>query len=294
MNANNSKQKNQNIENILEKVFKIYLPLASILILTGGFIKLYVYYSQFSVDIINLVDLSEITLSFIKDVIIYLFASSVFLAFIFVWHYWRVRIKKPLQHFVTAAVMVFIFFFTRKFLDYYMNLTLDGATIGYFIGLIILDFYENVTVKKQYMIIIVCFLSFAFLSISALLPFHKARLYKSSPELHSSSVIFNDNTEIKAFSNPYIIGMTKHYLFAFDSVVNSAKWFPLSSVRTMTLNNLPYSNAKGSSTFTSADIDSLRDVPYDYTGTSYTDSIEYAKRVRIIDSLEKISKALKK
>jgi hypothetical protein len=232
-----------NIENIFNKV-KEYLPFASLIILIGGLLRLIIYYHAFKINITQFIDLSEIVILFLYIFIQYVIA--VILLFPTFWMYYLLTTQPNraprIVQFVLAALLIMFYSMVNYVFNSFFSIEIQISANLVGLVMLVLFTYKFLAKKKiNFGKAIVTAVVVPYILLCIVAPFVVASNFKKDKFLHNSSVVLEDR-KIKPRENIYLVGFTRNYLFFYNDSSQMPEITPISKLKTISVNNLPYSS----------------------------------------------------
>lgn len=210
-----------------------YSPIITAILIFTGFLKLYIYYDFFNIDIINYLDFSEIITSFLDDIVLLLSiilpitTIVLFSAFFSKSKYFN-HMKNEKEDVVSRSLRRYRFYNKfRVFITLFANsiITILGILVFFkfseLIGLVvgvfflfnivsIFSVYKTGKILKGIDLLLVISI---ILFLATYLKTYKEVRDTKVGEFGNYKVYINDGTRYVLSKNDYIIGKTKNYLF---------------------------------------------------------------------------------
>ncbi|MEJ8591486.1 hypothetical protein JSO54_09590 [Riemerella anatipestifer] len=212
------------MKDTVEKLLK-FLPLLSIIILLSSILKNYIYFSNFSVNINEYIDLSEFPLLFINDVLFYfLFIISfiIYLPFIYARTYFRnkygsenfsFKYSNKFTNFAIPAVIILTIYtcFDNSPLDIKLIKIMIYLTLIFAFILLYLD--KDIEFSKNYCLVFSIFFMFLFSVFNAFSDIYKIENGKAKQEV---SFEINDELIKTDKLNNIFLGKSRSFIFIYN------------------------------------------------------------------------------
>jgi hypothetical protein len=223
------------------------------LLIFFGFLELYFYYTNFHVNIINFLELSEILVIFLGDLFILAFLTILLLIYYYFFYKnefpdkiimayknadFKDRIKRYLRK-ISGYILVGTFYFSAVwFIGRNRDLVLYTflVTWGPLLSLSIIRVIQMEFIIRNnkffphflFIIFTLCVSSILFFIAVMKADFVKSGLYKGTEVQINDTILKSDITE-------YYIGNTKNYIFFYNDTAKVARIFPMGAVKEIKL-----------------------------------------------------------
>ena len=245
----------------MKKIIK-YLPLLSAFLIFNGFLKLYLYYDHWDIKIIEYLDFSEILLSFLSDInifvlglIIYIFPRLFSLALINTFDKKQQATSLDLNSKNQTNHSEKTFFDINEYLPYYSpwvffivsiiltvisswmffnNFTLLWLYIG--IPLLSYSLYnllillENLLPMEDFLVGIVIFPTI--IAFTYCLAFREIKTIEQNIG-QKITTIYTENETITTSKNNILLGKTQKFIYLFDNVTNCTRIIPSDKIKSI-------------------------------------------------------------